>query len=39
MYGSIAAIGYVRNTGASMGAHLHFDVRVDGQPADPMGHL
>ncbi|UJA22032.1 M23 family metallopeptidase [Thermoleophilia bacterium SCSIO 60948] len=32
-------IGTVGNTGASFGDHLHFEVRMDGTPADPMQYL
>lgn len=32
-------IGAVGNTGASYGAHLHFETRVDGAAQDPLGYL
>jgi murein DD-endopeptidase MepM/ murein hydrolase activator NlpD len=32
-------IGYVGNTGHSFGAHLHFEVRIDGAPVNPASYL
>lgn len=32
-------IGGMGNTGRSTGTHLHYEVRIDGQPVDPMTYI
>ncbi|MCB1056245.1 MAG: peptidoglycan DD-metalloendopeptidase family protein [Acidobacteria bacterium] len=32
-------VGYVGSTGRSTGYHLHYEVRLDGKPTNPMGYI
>jgi len=34
-----AVVGRIGSTGRSTGPHLHYEVRVDGEPVDPERYL
>jgi len=34
-----AVVGHVGTTGRSTGPHLHYEVRIDGEPIDPMRYI